>query len=138
MVFIEYEKLKKQYEHIQDVCDQILREKEAYFTKTQPNAIRYDKEHVKGGKHENGFDEYLEECEKHHINERLNEAISILQARGELLVLKEQELRASKDILDVVFVIKYLDNAKVCTIALALNYTETHIYRMLDKIKRMI
>lgn len=137
MIFLEYEKLKKQYLLMQDVCDQILREKESYFTKTQPNAIRYDKVNVKGGKHENGFDQYLEECETHHVNERLNEAITILQARGELLKLKEEELRASKDILDVVFVMKNLDNAKVSTIAKALDYTEGHIYRMLEKIKKL-
>ena len=137
MLFQEYEKLKRQYDYMQSICDQILKEKEFYFTKTQPSAIRYDKVSVTGGMHENGFDEYIEECQRHRVNERLNEAICILQARGELLSLKEQELRASKELLDIIYVMRFLDNAKVQTIAMALSYTETHIYRKIDEIRRM-
>lgn len=138
MVFIEYEKLKKQYDNMQNVCDSILREKEKYFTRTQPNAIRYDKVAVTGGVHENGFDEYLAECEKHKIDERLNEAINILHARGELLYLKEQELRASKDINDIIYVMYFLDHAKVVTIAMALCYSQSQTYKIIDKIKKRI
>lgn len=138
MVFIEYEKLKKQFVYMQGICDQILREKEKYFTKILPNAIRYDKVSVEGGKRDNGFDDYLEDCQRAKIDERLNEAIVILQARAELLRIKEDELRASKDILDIIYAMHYLDGAKVTTIAKALSYSESQVYRLLQKIEKRI
>lgn len=136
MVYKEFMKIKRQYDSMQSICDSILREKEALFTKTQPNAIRVDKMHVSGGKLENGFDKYMVECEKRQIDQRLNEAISILRARGELLSLKEQELRKSKELDDIIFVMKILDQAKVSTIAMALGYSESQVYRILEKIQR--
>ena len=136
MLFVEYEMLKKRYNAMQSICDSILREKEKYFTKTQPNAIRYDKVAVLGGEHDNGFDEYLVECEKHKIDKRLNEAINILHARADLMALKEQELRASKDINDIIYVMHFLDGAKVLTISMALNYSQSQVYRIIEKIKK--
>lgn len=136
MVYPEYESLKASYERMQSVCDGILKEKEKYFTKTQPNAIRYDKVAVTGGVQSNGFDEYLDECKEHKIDERLDEAIKILQARAELLRLKELDLRASKDINDIVYVMKFLDHAKPSTIAMALSYSESQIYRIIEKIQK--
>ena len=138
MLFIEYEKLKKQYNTMQSICDGILREKEKYFTLTQPNAIRYDKVAVGGGEHDNLFDEYLSKCEEHKIDKRLSEAIKIVQARAELLALKERQLRDSRDINDVIYTMKYLDNAKPKTIAMALGYSESQVYRILVKIQEKI
>lgn len=138
MVFIEYEKLKKQYAYMQSICDQILTEKEKYFTQTQPKAIRYDKLNVEGGMMDNGFDDYLEDCERAKIDKRLNEAITILQARAQLVRIKEEELRASKDILDLIYVMHFLDGAKVHTIAIALSYSDSQVYRHIDKIKMRI
>ena len=135
MIFQEYERLKKQFDNMQKICEQILTEKEKYFTRTQPNAIRYDKVSVTGGKKDNCFDEYLAECEKHKINQRLDEAIKIMQARGELLRLKEIELRASKDLNDIIYTMKFLDHAKPKTIAMALGYSESQIYRILEKMR---
>ena len=136
MVFIEYENLKAKYVSIQQICDQILQEKEKYFVRTQPDAIRYDKLNVAGGEKKNHFDEYLQNCESKRIDERLNEAVNILHARAELLKIKEQELRESKDIYDIVYTMKNLDNIKIHTIARALNYSESQIYRIIDKIQK--
>ena len=137
-VFREYNRCKRAYDSMQAICNSILTEKERFFTRTQPNAIRYDKVAVEGGLHDNCFDEYLAECEKREIDKRLNEAIKLLQARAELLRLKEMELRASNDITDVVYTMKYLDNAKPKTIAMALAYSESQIYRIIEQIKREI
>ena len=57
MVYLEYERFKVKYLEIQNNYNDILTEKENLFTKTQPNAIRYDKENVQGGTFENGFDD---------------------------------------------------------------------------------
>lgn len=138
MVYIEYERLKKQYEFMQGICDQILREKERYFTKTQPNAIRYDRLNVKGGKKDNSFDEYLDDCDRHKIDQRLDEAIKTLKARAELVAIKEEQLRKSKELEDIVYTMKFIDSAKTKTIAMALGYSESQVYRIIEKIQKKL
>lgn len=138
-VFIDYEIYKRKYLEIQEKYNAILIEKESLFTKTQPNAIRYDKEQVKGGKLGcNGFDAYLIAKEQAKIDERLIEARQLLEDREKLLLLKERDLRASKDIKDIVYRMKYLDGIKPNVISRCLNYSESQIYRFLDKIQREI
>lgn len=138
-VYIDYEIYKCKYLEIQAKYNEILTEKENLFTKTQPNAIRYDKLQIKGGKlRGNGFDEYLIAKEKEHIDERLSEARQLLEDRERLLKLKEKELRASKDKLDLIYVMRFLELKRPYTIARSLNYSESQIYRILDKIQKEI
>ena len=137
-VFIDYETYKCKYLEIQVTYNRILTEKENLFTKTQPNAIRYDKVQVQGGKYGNGFDEYLIAKEKKKIDERLAEARQLLEDRERLLKLKEKELRASKDKLDLIYCMRFVDNKRPYAIARALNYSESQIYRILDKIQKEI
>lgn len=137
-VFIDYETYKIKYLEIQTKYNEILIEKENLFTKTQPNAIRYDRLQVQGGMSGNGFDEYLIAKEKAHIDERLFEARQLLEDRERLLKLKEKELRSSKDKLDLVYCMRYVDNKRPYAIARSLNYSESQIYRILDKIQKDI
>jgi len=137
-VYIDYEIYKCKYLEIQIQYNEILTEKENLFTKTQPNAIRYDKVQVQGGTYGNGFDEYLIAKEKEQIDERLAEARQLLEDREKLLELKEKELRASKDKLDLIYCMRYVDNKRPYAIARSLNYSESQIYRILDKIQKEI
>lgn len=138
MVYLEYEKFKKKYIEIQNKYNDILTEKENLFTRTQPNAIRYDKLQVQGGVYGNGFDEYLIEKEQEKIDERLSEVRQLLEDRERLLKLKENELRASKDRYDIIYCMRYMDNKRPYVIARSLDYSESQIYRILDKIQKNI
>ena len=137
-VFIDYEIYKRKYIEIQVKYNEILTEKENLFTRTQPNAIRYDKLQVQGGNLGNGFDDYLIAKENAQIDERLIEARQLLEDRERLLKLKEKELRSSKDKLDLIYCMRFVDNKRPYTIARALNYSESQIYRILDKIQKGI
>lgn len=137
-VYIDYDIYKCKYLEIQIQYNEILTEKENLFTRTQPNAIRYDKVQVQGGTYGNGFDEYLIAKEKEQIDERLSEARQLLEDRERLLKLKEKELRASKDKLDLIYCMRYVDNKRPYAIARCLNYSESQIYRILDKIQKEI
>ena len=138
-VFTEYDIFKQKYIEIQSKYNEILTEKENLFTRTQPNAIKYDKLQIEGGKlRENGFDEYLIAKEEDKIDERLAEARQLLEDRGRLLKLKENELRASKNKLDLIYCLRYVDNKRPYAIARCLNYSESQIYRILDKIQKEI
>ena len=138
MIYLEYERFKVKYLEIQNKYNEILTEKENLFTKTQPNAIRYDKESVQGGQPVNGFDEYLIEKESKRIDERLREARQLLDDREKLLRLKEDELRKSRDIINKIYVLKYIDGMHPKKIADSLNYSRSQVYRMLNSIKSAI
>lgn len=135
-VYKDYEIYKKLYYSMQSTYNKLLLEKERLFTKTLPDAIRYDSESVAGGKSENEFDEYLSALEDSKIDQRIQEAKQLLFERERLLLIKEKELRQSKDKYDVVYRMKYLDEIKPASIALALSYSESQIYRILDKIQK--
>lgn len=136
MVFLEYESFKTNYLKTQRMCEKILEEQERLFTKTQPNAIRYDKDKVQGGFPVNNLDQYMIEKEKKQIDGRLKEAKQLLKDRKDLLILKEQELRESKDTIDIVYVFKYIENVNPEHIALYLNYSKSQIYRIIEKIEQ--
>ena len=71
-VYVVYEDFKNKYFESQNKYDEILREKEYLFSKTQPKAARTDKIIIAGTK-TNVFDEYLVVKEKKRIDQRLEE-----------------------------------------------------------------
>lgn len=138
MLYIEYHEYKTKYYKAQEKYDEVLSEKEHLFAKTQPKATQYDKEVVSGGSPSNSFDEYVIAKEKKQIDERLDEAKSILEDRERLLKLKEIELRQSKDWHDKVYVYKYLDNLSANEIKYKMHYCRSNIYEILKKIRKNI
>ena len=138
MLYIEYHEYKIKYYKAQEKYDEVLSEKEHLFAKTQPKATQYDKEVVSGGSPSNSFDEYVIAKEKKQIDERLEEAKSILEDRERLLKLKEEELRQSKDWHDKVYVYKYLDNLSANEIKYKMHYCRSNIYEILKKIRKNI
>ena len=136
-VYIVYEDFKNKYFESQNKYDEILREKEYLFSKTQPKAARTDKIIIAGTK-SNVFDEYLIVKEKKRIDQRLEEIKAIVEDRAKLLKLKEVELRHSKNIWDRIYTLRYLDNLHVKEIAMVLNYSKIQIYRKISVIKSHI
>lgn len=138
MLYIEYHEYREKYIAAQRKYDEVLSEKEHLFIKTQPKATQYDKEVVSGGSPSNTFDDYVIAKEKKQIDERLEEAKSILEDRERLLKLKEEELRQSKDWHDKVYVYKYLDNLSANEIKYKMHYCRSNIYEILKKIRKNI
>jgi hypothetical protein len=138
MLYIEYNEYRDKYIAAQRKYDDVLSEKEHLFARTQPKATQYDKEVVSGGSPSNSFDEYLILKDKKQLDERLEEARSILEDRERLLKLKEIELRKSKDWHDKVYVYKYIDNLSVNEIKYKMHYCRSNIYEILKKIRKNI
>ena len=138
MLYLEYERLKIKYLEIQRAYDAILTEKEAIFQKTQPKAINSKQEKVKSSPKSGQFDAYLIEKEKKRIDERLSEAKGILDERVSLMRQKEEELRKSKDIDDIVYVSRYIERIKVRKISKLIDYSEPQTYRILKSIREKI
>ena len=134
MVYLEYEEQKLKYQQSYKKYDEILTEKEALFAITQPKSVQFDKERVSGGVPSNTFEEYIIQKEQKRIDQRLAEARLLLIERETLLRIKEDELRESKDINDRLYVARVLDRMKMQKMTKFLNYSESHIYRMLGEI----
>lgn len=134
MIFEQYEELKIKYADAQRVYDAILTENEELFAKTQPKGVRYDRERVAGGKKKSGFDAYVAEKEKRHIDERLAAAKSILLDRQKLLESKRFELEMSNNVKDRIFFLKIVKGQKISTISQLLGYSSSQTYRILREI----
>lgn len=138
MLYIDYELYKNKYFDAQTSFNEILDEKESLFALTQPKATNPDKELVKGGSKENTFDAYLIKIEEKQIEARLQEARTILEDRGKLLRLKEEELRASNNPYDRIYIYRFIDNLKIYKISRLVGYSEAQIYRILKIIRKNI
>ena len=135
MLYKEYWEYKKKYYDAQKKYDEVLSEKERLFARTQPKATQYDKEVVTGGSPSNTFDEYVIAKENKQIDERLEEAKSILDDRERLLKLKEEELRHSKDWYDIIYVYYYIEKLSIRKIERKIPFSKSDIYRKLETIK---
>lgn len=137
-VYIVYEDFKNKYLDTQKKYDEILKEKEELFQRTQPKAINYEKEKISTGHRYNAFDEYLTAKERAKIDERLAEIKSILNDRERLLYLKGQELKGSKNHVDQIYKMRYIDCSNIRKIARTSCYSESQVYRILEKIRKKI
>lgn len=138
MLYIEYHEYRDKYYDAQKKYDEVLSEKESLFARTQPKATQYDKEVVSGGSPSNTFDDYLIAKEKKQIDERLEEAKSILEDRERLLKLKEEELRHSKDWVDIIYVYYYIEKLSMRKIAKRIPFSTTEIYRKVEIIRKNV
>ena len=135
MIYAEYARLKIKCSESLKVYESIIDEQQRLFEKTQPQGISVETERVSGGESLNAFDSYLIAKERAKIDERLTEAKGICDNLIELLKLKEQELRASKDWYDIIYKLRYIDNLSITKIENRLPYSRAQIWRILNKIK---
>lgn len=120
MIYLEFEIYKNKYLEAQEAYDAVLSEKEHLFCI------------------EKSFDDYMRLREDMRIDEKLNEIKSILESRLMLMELKNKELRTSCDLIDKIYVLKFLDGAKPFRIAKKLNYSESQIYRIINCIQKSL
>lgn len=135
VLYEEYELYKNKYYEVQKKYNDILNEKEELFAKTQPKAVQIKGEKTSGGKHTNTFDDYLIQKEKKNIDKRLEEVRSILDDRGRLVKLKEQELRASNNSHDKIYRCRYIDRLTIEKTARISNYSRSQVFNILKEIR---
>lgn len=138
MLFLEYELEKIKYQKALERCGEIISEKERLFAMTQPKGMQFDKERVTASPKVDAFGEYVIEKERKQIDARLLEAQSLVRDRKELLKQKEQDLRESKDYLDIIYTCKVLENMSAYQIADDLGYSKSQVYRFIDDIDAII
>ena len=136
MIYLDYEECKIKYAQLQIQFNQVLTEKERLFTRTLPNAIRYDKDHVQSSPDSNVLEDYVVALEESKIDESLGRLRQLLEDRERLLELKEKELRKSRDKDDKIYRFRFLDGYGINKIARTLNYSKSQVYRILSQIEK--
>lgn len=135
-MYIEYLDIQHKYILSMQEVDKILNEKEILFQRTQPKSPVMDEERVSGGSPENKIESYIIEIERKKIDERLRKAWDLMRSRKELYQLAYEELKKSRDKYDMVFMLKWIEGKNAREISRILHYSESHIYRMINKIKK--
>lgn len=140
MVYLDYCIMKQGYLGTEGLMRELLDRKEEAFTRTQPNAIRYDGQKVISSVSDrSAVEDYIMAAEK--IDAQIAEVKSILADRLSLLLQKENELRKSADVNDRIYVLRFLEQKDVRYIARKLNYTKNTIYwriaRMEDNLENI-
>lgn len=135
MVYMEYVQLKIKFDHAQERQARLLELKEKIFADTLPSGIRYDKDVVQVTP-SCPLDKYVVDLER--IEKDIAKNRESLKDWEILLTFKEKELRKSKDIPDMIFVLKYLEGVSSGRIPSLVNYSKRQTYRILDKIEKTV
>lgn len=118
-----------------DACNKL----EELFTRTQPGAIRYDSDKVVTPYPDGSVvDEYIAEKERQHVDDRIRQARQLLDYRKYLLDLEEQELRKSREPIDIIFYMRFLDRKKIRWICWKTNYSESTVKRKIREIRQIL
>lgn len=135
-LYCEYHKIYQKFKQASRKYDKILEDKAMLYFNTQPKATNLTKEIVSGGRTTNKFMELVEKLEKLDIE--LQQARNERDLKNYLLKKKELEIRESKEILDKIYVYRYIEKKKVKHIARDLIYSYQRIYQLLDEINEKI
>ena len=134
-LFVEHYHLNEEYKEAKKEFEKALAKKSQLLYSVVPKSANFENELVKGSS-SNKFLNYtikMEEIDK-EINVRRN-LRDVLEYR---LKLKEIELNNSSNILDKIYLLKYVKNMKVRYIAIKTKYSKRRIYDFINDIRKMI
>lgn len=137
MIYLEYEEARRKYRKAQVRYNSLVDKAEELFNRTQPGAIRYDTDRVQSSPDGDVILDYILTKEREHIDERIATARYLLDKRKEALDIKENELRHSRALIDVVYVYRYLEGIKAYQIAARTHYSEAHINNLICRINKV-
>ena len=145
-LYLEHRGYYLSYLEAQKKLEDIINEYEAILTKVQPKSslAEHEREFSKetilppSGKKINKAEEYAIAMEQRKIKERLSDAKLILQERFNLLDLKEQEIRKSRDIYNRIYTLKWIDGMKADAIIEETGYSRSQVYNILKHLNKQI
>lgn len=145
-LYLEHRGYYLSYLEAQKKLEDIINEYETILAKVQPKSplAEHEREFSKetilppSGKKVNKAEEYAIVMKERKIRERLTDAKIILQERFTLLDLKEQEIRKSKDIYNMVYTAKWIDGLKPDAIVKQTGYSRSQVYNILGHLTKQI
>lgn len=145
-LYLEHRKQYLLYREALKKVEDILNEYEIISAKVHPKSAlaEHEREFSKetilpaSGKKINKTEEYVIALEQRRIEERLYSAKLILQERTELLKLKEEEIRKSKDIYNMVYTAKWIDGLKNDAIVKQTGYSRSQVYNIVGHLMKQL
>lgn len=144
-LYLEHRKLYIEYREAVKRVEDVLNEYEIISAKVQPKSSLAEHERefspvvvAAFGQSINKSEEYVIAMEQHKIEERLYSAKLILQERTELLKLKEEEIRKSKDIYNMIYVAKWIDGLKNDAIVKQTGYSRSQVYNIVGHLTKQL
>ena len=134
-LFIEHYKLNEEYKEAKKEFDKALEKKSQLLYSVVPKSANFENELVKGSS-SNKFLNYTIKMEE--IDKEINVRRNLRDVLAYRLKLKEIELNNSSNILDKIYLLKYVKNMKVRYIAIKTNYSKRRIYDFINDIRKMI
>jgi len=135
-LYEEHYEILKKYKDAKRIYESKLEKKALLILRTQPGPIDTTKEKVNGGKIENKIERFVIELEE--LDPEIQTAKNERDLLAYLLEKKEKELRDSKDIMDRVYTLKYLDKRKARHIAIMINYSLSRTYDLINEIEKKL
>lgn len=142
MKYLIHRKRYLEYCKAQDDLNRILDEWILAFQKTQPKSQTYG-DKVQSSITGSMLDEYVIAVEDKRLYSRINAANQIMEAKGELVKIAEEELRKSRNIYDLIYTYKWIDSLKTKEVyrkldLMGMNYSTSQIYEITKRIKNQI
>lgn len=138
LIYIDYENIKNKCHKLEKDYENILAENEKIFRITQPKSPAFSDIKVQCSEIKSKFDEYLVLKEKLCIEKRTREVSRMLKIRNKMLKKKEIELRSSRDLIDRIYCLWFLDKKNAREISYALSYHKSAVYNVVNDIKNVI
>lgn len=136
--YLDYELKMEKYVQSMEIYEALLHEKESIYSRFLPHPADMTIDRVDGGVERNAFDDYLVIIERTRINERISEQADIVSIREQLKNKALTSLERSNNLYDKIYRYKHLDNWRIHKIARYIGYSDSQVYRILDKIKDAI
>ena len=133
MIYEEYEaiwyKIRKKEKKLFELMDK----RDSLFDMTQPKSTPMDKEIVDGKNPINTIEEYLIQDEQQKLSVRIEQINRLLDDWYQALKRKREELRLSKNLYDRIYYYFCIERLSVYKIAHLVNYSQSQVYRILEK-----
>ena len=126
------------YLHAMEELQKLIDERERLFNRVEPKSSVTDRDRVTGGTRVNSVEEYIIAMEQRHVKDRIEEAKAIVKDREEMMLLKEAELRRSKDLYTRIYVMKWIDGYKADRIIQSLDLSRSQVYNIIDYIRKQV
>ena len=138
MIYIEYDKCKKEYNYVFNKLNTYIDKRTLLFIKTLPSAVGIKSDSVSGGVKSDPFYEYVKKKEELNIDNVIEEAKILLDEKKRILDIKELELRRSKEWYDIIYCYYFLDRISVRKIEHRVPYSRAQLFRIIKHIKKSI
>ena len=145
-LYLIHRKYYLRYLQAQLAVESILDEQEMLLQRVQPKSSLAEHERefmpsnpATGGRSDSRkAEDYAIEVERRNLRVRLEAAKEVMKDRRILLEAKEEELRKSKDIYNMIYTCKWVDGMKAESIIDKTGYSRSQVYNIIGHLEKQL